>query len=79
MDEASLRALVREAVARHVTAPLPDRPGVSSVDYSRAIHAGPSSHASHHIYLHLSSGSEACLIEPSVECTHCGYCKSHGF
>jgi threonine dehydrogenase-like Zn-dependent dehydrogenase len=21
---------------------------------------------------------DACVIEPSVPCDHCGYCKSHG-
>ena len=26
----------------------------------------------------VPSGSDACIIEPSVPCTHCGYCKSYG-
>jgi hypothetical protein len=80
MDEASLRALVRDAVARHVAAPIRSGPaaGVSGDSHSRSIHGADSTHASHHIYLHLVGGTDACLIEPAVECTHCGYCKSHG-
>jgi hypothetical protein len=79
MDEASLRALVREAVARHVAAPRAPGSGVDALGGgSRPIHATPSADASHHIYLHLTTGTDACLIEPAVECTHCGYCKSHG-
>ncbi len=35
------------------------------------------SHASHFRYALPGSG-EACLIEPTVQCNHCGYCQSHG-
>jgi hypothetical protein len=34
-------------------------------------------HASHFRYDLPGSGA-ACLIEPSVQCNHCGYCQSHG-
>ena len=34
-------------------------------------------HASHFRYTLPGSG-EACLIEPAVQCNHCGYCQSHG-
>ncbi|MEO7275215.1 MAG: hypothetical protein ABI211_24790 [Vicinamibacterales bacterium] len=34
-------------------------------------------HASHHRYA-LPEAGGACLIEPTVPCTHCGYCQSHG-
>ena len=68
-QELDLSVLVRDAVARH-----------------RATKAAPVSldaaarrdHASHALYLRLPNGTEACLIEPAVECTHCGYCQSHG-
>jgi hypothetical protein len=77
MTDQELRALVRDAVARHFgtsrsAAPPPPAPSVSvSVDAS-------SHHASHTQYLTLVNVGEACLIEPDVACTHCGYCKSHG-
>jgi hypothetical protein len=69
MDEQALRALVREAVARHLhgaeDAPAPARPLVLT------------SHVSHYRYA-LPESDGPCLIEPSVQCTHCGYCQSHG-
>jgi hypothetical protein len=66
MTEQELRALVRTAIARvHVTAPLePSHP----------------SHASHAVFM-VPDGSDAegpCIIEPTVMCNHCGYCKSMG-
>jgi hypothetical protein len=74
MNEQELRALVREAVERHLggkrgTAPVPHFPGSSSPHPS-------------HILLKIVPGSEAedgaCVIEPSVRCTHCGFCQSYG-
>ena len=68
MTEQELRALVREAIARHTgetsAAPQPDAP----------------LHLSHAVFP-LSRGSDddgACVIEPSVRCNHCGYCVSYG-
>jgi hypothetical protein len=70
MDEQHIRALVREAVARHL--PAAERPAAGSLELSAALHA------SHAQYLRLVNGTDACLIEPAVLCNHCGYCKSHG-
>ena len=69
MDEEALRALVRQAVAHHLQGQqgpsTPARPLVLT------------SHASHLRYV-LPESDGPCLIEPSVQCTHCGYCQSHG-
>ena len=69
MTEQELRELVRTAVARHVPAlGTRDEPPVDR------------RHASH-LLLPLAPGSDgdgACLIEPAVRCTHCGYCLSYG-
>jgi len=37
-------------------------------------------HASHGKFLLMTGGDAEgrCLIEPSVPCTHCGYCQSMG-
>ena len=71
MTEQEVRALVREVIAKHAASP------------STLLGAGPSKsreHASHGLFL-LPSGAETdgpCIIEPSVACNHCGYCKSYG-
>jgi len=85
MNDQELRALVREAVARHL--------GRSSPSSARASMAAPmpaapvlggtaaspwAGHASHGLYVSLVNVTDACVIEPSVPCDHCGYCKSHG-
>lgn len=28
--------------------------------------------------LERASGDTSCLIEPAVQCNHCGFCKCHG-
>ena len=87
MNEVDVRALVREAVARHfghgqhgpAAPPRPAAPLLSSplvhAPHGGAVLAGHSSHA---LYLTLVNTSDACVIEPSATCDHCGYCKSHG-
>lgn len=80
MNDDELRRLVREAVARQL--------GAGQSDAGRApTTARPggqlgadtwSGHPSHHLYLTVVNSNEACVIEPSVACNHCGYCKSHG-
>lgn len=69
MNEQDVRALVREAIERHL-----GRPGEKRD--SRF-----SEHPSH-ILLKVVSGSEVddgmCVIEPAVRCNHCGFCQSYG-
>lgn len=80
MTDAELRALVRDAVARHLTrtaepavrpvAPLPPTTTIDAVPWR--------GHASHQLYVSLVNVDSSCVIEPAVQCDHCGYCKSHG-
>ena len=67
-NEDALRAIVREAIARRQSGETP-----SPAAAPPAI--GP--HASHFRYALPGSGGP-CLIEPNVQCNHCGYCQSHG-
>jgi len=69
MDEQHVRALVREAVARHLSE---SKPSAQRVHEPAAVW-----HPSHGQY-RLVNESDACLIESTVLCNHCGYCKSHG-
>jgi hypothetical protein len=77
MKEHELRALVREAVARHLgDREDDDRPQVSlpapvSIDADRG-------HSSHAVYLNILNVDDRCVIEPNVACNHCNYCRSHG-
>ncbi len=68
MNEQDVRALVREAIERHLGRP--EKRGLT-----------PSSHPSH-ILLNVLQGSEVddgmCVIEPAVRCHHCGFCQSYG-
>ena len=70
MNDAELRELVREAVARH-TGPQPVAPA------ARPWFEGQ--HASHGRFAIVAVGDEGvCVIEPTVLCNHCGYCQSFG-
>lgn len=67
-----LRAMIREAIARHTHHPARMPEPDPAIEFSR--------HASH-VRLKLARGTDgdgACLIEPTVECAHCGFCQSFG-
>ena len=72
MNEEALRALVREAVARHLGA----HPADPSPAFRTTLTLLP--HPSHYRYSNLPETDGPCLIEPTVGCNHCGYCQSHG-
>jgi hypothetical protein len=80
MNDQELRALVRDAVARHLGGRDTSAGTRLPLAPSPALYASPSpaGHASHAIYLTVLNPGDSCVIEPSVPCDHCGYCKSHG-
>ena len=83
MTDDELRALVRDAIARHLgTRPEAGRAHPADTVDPRAPGAAPAwrDHVSFGKFLNLPSDSDAgpCLIEPSVPCNHCGFCKSYG-
>ena len=69
MNEDHVRALVRDAIARHVQA----GPAAVPEGRLRIVQTDPS----HYRYA-LPPSDGPCLIEPGVLCNHCGYCESHG-
>jgi hypothetical protein len=76
MTEQELRALVREAITRHAGM-RPLEPRVAGAGQPTALLRAHLSHAQ----FVLPTGIDAdgpCLIEPAVQCNHCGYCKSYG-
>jgi hypothetical protein len=76
MTEEDLRALVRQAVARHLHAGADPDPAGSGPGTP-----APGVHPSFGRYLlRPEPGHDGtCLIEPAVKCNHCGFCQSHGF
>jgi hypothetical protein len=76
MTEEELRSLVRQAIARQASAPV----AATSVGGGLQASAPLRLHPSHGLFM-VPMGSDAdgpCIIEPSVMCNHCGYCKSYG-
>ncbi len=76
MNEQELRLLVRDAIARHMGA----APTYSAPVHPALLHRAPGHHFSHALFV-VPSGADSegpCVIEPSVMCNHCGYCKSYG-
>ena len=71
MTEQELRSLVRDAIARHMGA-TPRAPV-----HGAPVHAAPLHDFSHGLFV-LTESEGPCIIEPSVTCNHCGYCKSYG-
>lgn len=69
MNEQTVRALAREIIARHLQQPGVDGPSLLPLVQTN--------HASHGRY-GLPETDGPCLIEPAVQCNHCGYCQSHG-
>lgn len=87
LSDAELRAMVRAAIARIDTPALHPLRGEELGDVparGAASYEGLHLHASHG-RLPVRGGGPgtdgedgACLIEPTVRCTHCGYCQSYG-
>lgn len=83
MNEQDVRALVREAIERHLGRP--ERSAYAE-HYDRApIARRAGLQAGHHasqILLKVLPGSDVddgmCVIEPRVRCNHCGFCQSYG-
>jgi hypothetical protein len=74
MTEQELRALVRDAIARHSGL------SAAAAGSSAPQPTGFREHASHGL-LAVAAGGDTdgpCVIEPAVQCNHCGYCKSYG-
>lgn len=76
MNEDALRTMIREAIAKRIASPELSEGG-PTLSEGGSQRLALASHASHFRYALQGSG-EACLIEPTVQCNHCGYCQSHG-
>jgi hypothetical protein len=81
MTEQEIRALVRDAIARHMGSVSSHGALVHGAPaYPAPWHGAPAHDFSHALFV-VPSGADSegpCIIEPSVTCNHCGYCKSYG-
>jgi hypothetical protein len=76
MTDQELRALVRDVIARSGIAARHAAAGPSGVG---AAFKQPIDHSSHGLFNLAPADPEGrCVIEPAVQCNHCGYCKSYG-
>ena len=82
MTDDELRALVRDAIARHLgQGQAVDAPTAAGRSVGNSQPAPPwRAHPSFGRLLVVSGDQDGgpCLIEPSVECNHCGFCQSYG-
>ena len=73
MTDQELRLIVRAAIGKHFGASGP----VYRAEVREASGGGRDDLS--HAQFAVPSGPEGtCIIEPSVMCNHCGYCKSYG-
>ncbi len=70
--------MIRDAVARHLGgAPVPASPVAAPVPSLKPQAPSLALHPSQ-VQYHIINVTDACVIEPTVTCNHCGYCKCHG-
>ena len=76
ISEQELRTMIRDAIARHAgPGHVSGLPGAPSVAAGGALRT----HCGHGTFPVEPVGEGECIIEPSVRCDHCGYCKSLGY
>jgi hypothetical protein len=74
VSEQELRAMIREAIARQAGGSQAREISNAPAGDAVVLHV----HASHHLFPVPPGGDGECIIEPTVRCNHCGYCKSLG-
>ena len=74
MTEEQVRALVREALARHLGG------GPSSPLFAPGVLPVLREHIAHgrFVFLAPTEPDAPCVVEPQVKCHHCGFCQSYG-
>ena len=87
MDEEQVRALVREAIARHLGPSGRVGTSLGTEALAKAALSRPSpdaaawkTHLSHGRFVFLAPAEPVspCIVEPHVRCHHCGFCQSYG-
>ena len=78
MNDDELRALIRQAVQKHLgSGAMPLDPPKLGSDFRSE--GGPQRIQSISFgQYQLERADTMCIIEPAVQCNHCGFCKCHG-
>lgn len=75
MNDDELRLLIRAAIQRHMG----DAPGPIRLKPDASMAAPvPVSLSFGQYRLERAADDTMCIIEPAVQCNHCGFCKCHG-
>jgi hypothetical protein len=82
MNDEELRLLIREAIQRHMRQPAAmGQPGTIRLKADTTLIPEsplPVAISFGQYRLERAAGDTTCLIEPAVQCNHCGFCKCHG-
>ncbi len=85
ITEQELRAMIRDAIARHASGRQAPEPALQTVSHGSSVTAVPPQASATGVHIHGSHGvfalvavGDDCVIEPSRPCDHCGYCRSLG-
>ena len=81
MNDEELRLLIREAIQRHMGQPATiGQPGTIRLKADTTLISEstlPVAISFGQYRLERAAGDTTCLIEPAVQCNHCGFCKCH--
>ena len=77
MNDDQLRMLIRAAIQKHTGASSPTEPVRLKPDTTGVMEL-PVSISFGQYQLERATDDTSCLIEPAVQCNHCGFCKCHG-
>ena len=80
MNDDELRLLIRAAIQRHMGGGSASAPASQELRRDRLVPEA-SSHASMSFgqyRIERAADDTSCIIEPAVQCNHCGFCKCHG-
>jgi hypothetical protein len=81
MNDDALRLLIRAAIQRHMgsggrtSEPAPQEL-LRDAPSGRTL--APVSMSFSQYRIERAAGDTSCIIEPAVQCNHCGFCKCHG-
>jgi hypothetical protein len=78
MNDEELRSLIRAAIQKHMSASASERTQELGRDAASGRGAETVSISFGQYQLERAKDDTSCLIEPAVQCNHCGYCKCHG-